>query len=790
MPKKGKSSISARARHGGKRQKAGTKNKKKEEERRAREAAGTSRFLTLGMRKEDVPVPDSVPDPEPTPEELARRARRTEQNRINKQKQRERDARLKAEMLAQRADLADMAEGKKEDTIQIKSIWRRHQRNAAKLRALILQIGSQYGADDVAEAIRLVSKDPEVKDALAAGGLSDNGGVNEIMLDNLAVALHELKGRKDDDAQRFISTLLKALQSGETPKKQGAARKRKQAGQDVADAPAADAAESSPAATPADAKPFVSRMVTPSEIARRFKLCLSTVCRHAAAARADRRSLLENKECKALWVDMKKRAGPLKVTAEVVETVHEYLTHHPSCRVSPSPKDTLLVRGPDGKRNIRVPRVLTEVSRTRLFQQFREAHPLIHIRERTFRSLFPKNFRRLTKRQESCGCARCIEFHGLHATALRMRRELKTRHFSFNYEPYDHPKASDAVFCLLCPEAESSSGEKLGVPPAACWMGRCDKCGIGKTFKTQQPEMDKGPNALTVKMTTFEYVADPCPHKPDRKSQKRITRRVTAGEFMDEYLKKLKEYAYHLCLMRTLDRCRRAREAGIEPGDALDLRDFAEKLSAEFEGAPQHDHWQNVTCTIETAVVTAFDKTHVDALARGATPSAARREATRAADAAADAAVGELAKDHHYFFISDYKKQDAAVVHRNMDELITRLRERGLLKDTGTLWQLTDGCGAQYWCSRAVHLLQKLAKKHKITIDRMRSAPGHGKSKADGAHAVLKVYVRSVMAMETAGLPDDRKVSCMHLLHTAPLGGHHSVAQQAAGRSARTRAIA
>ena len=65
MLRKGRGKLSARARRGGKRQKAGTKDFTLATDRRAREEDGSSRYLPLGVRPEDNPQPDSDQPPGP-----------------------------------------------------------------------------------------------------------------------------------------------------------------------------------------------------------------------------------------------------------------------------------------------------------------------------------------------------------------------------------------------------------------------------------------------------------------------------------------------------------------------------------------------------------------------------------------------------------------------------------------------------------------------------------------------------------------------------------------------------
>jgi len=116
MPRKGRGKLCARARRGGKFQKAGTQNVKKAMDRRAREADGSSRYLPLSMRPEDNPQPDSDPDPE----EDERYARRREQWRLRKQRQREREKEVREAAYQEREELVAIAEGTKKDQLPIK----------------------------------------------------------------------------------------------------------------------------------------------------------------------------------------------------------------------------------------------------------------------------------------------------------------------------------------------------------------------------------------------------------------------------------------------------------------------------------------------------------------------------------------------------------------------------------------------------------------------------------------------------------------------------------------------
>lgn len=446
----------------------------------------------------------------------------------------------------------------------------------------------------------------------------------------------------------------------------------------------------------------------------------------------------------AYLIDMTKRIGSRRIGGEVQAAVMTFLVDHPNVRPSPYASDTLLVRGEDGKKNVRVERLLLEIGIPRLYQHFVEAHPAYakRIGERKFGMLLPPNLRRMHHRRESCGCTDHIRMRGLHSTLVLWRISMAKK-LGDHYKPPDHRHVSMACAECVCPDVPDpqNAGRSLGFPPAACWMRRgCGCTGVQKLrAKLPQQELAKGPAAQTITFRTYEYRIEISPRYGKKKRSLQLVKKTMAiGDFIDDvYLPTLEKFIYHDTLNRLLEKMRQQRKE-LEPGDVLDERDFAEKLAAAFEDAIQSEHWQNTSMTIETSVIECFKKEVVDAFLRqGSTP-----------------AEGEL-RDTQRFHLSDYERQNAEVVHRNMDMTIGKLLDEGKLKVRKTVRQGTDGCGGQYWCAKAGFLTSAISKRRRVSIDRARSAPGHGKRKVDGAHAVLKTLLREIMAMLDNG--DERK---------------------------------
>ena len=224
-----------------------------------------------------------------------------------------------------------------------------------------------------------------------------------------------------------------------------------------------------------------------------------TASRIFKAARAMRRKLTAN-ETGAYLIDMKQRAGPVKATHEWRTTVIEWLATCKFIRVSPLQKDTLLVRGDDGKKNVRVPRLFCEVGLTTLFNMAKDELE-IPFGERTFRNIMPLNLRRLTHRRESCGCPRHLKMHKLHSALVRHRANEAKRLGNRHKPSYNHANPSMAAAEGACGEVTGDDGKAIGftpgggppitLRPAACWMGRDCSCGgVAKRYKLSSQEKD------------------------------------------------------------------------------------------------------------------------------------------------------------------------------------------------------------------------------------------------------------------------------------------------------------
>ena len=216
-------------------------------------------------------------------------------------------------------------------------------------------------------------------------------------------------------------------------------------------------------------------------------------------ARMNRRRWDDPEVVDAMLIDMTRRAGggaaKLKRTPEEVEKVLAFLADCPHIRDSPLQKETLLVKGADGKKNVKVPRLYCEVSFVKLHQLCQQEKGIAFEFD-TFRKVLPPNLWRLTARREACGCSTCINMHRMHRTLCGFRSRLKAKlrgQARAKYTPPEHASPSLALGAFNpCKEVAG-----VGFRPAKCWMqhGTCGCGGVVKRYKIPAEERKVGASA-------------------------------------------------------------------------------------------------------------------------------------------------------------------------------------------------------------------------------------------------------------------------------------------------------
>ena len=219
------------------------------------------------------------------------------------------------------------------------------------------------------------------------------------------------------------------------------------------------------------------------------------------------------------------------------------------------------------------------------------------------------------------------------------------------------------------------------------------------------------------------YVPVPVPEYGKCQRKKKLTLKdLPIGEFMnDYYLKALEEYAYHLFHVIWLgkDFCGEQREQAFRRYQYwfLSHADYAERFMSDPEFQAQGEHFGS----------------HRSVSMEGRTLEYIRHS------------TGKI-EFHFHSFLTEEKRQDSRTTHVHMHELLDELQKAGKIAPGDTTFlDLVDGCGKQYRSGTALFFLSILATTYQIVIDRMVTAPGHGKGKIDGLNAVDKRLLAQVM---------------------------------------------
>ena len=100
-----------------------------------------------------------------------------------------------------------------------------------------------------------------------------------------------------------------------------------------------------------------------------------------------------------------------------------------------------------------------------------------------------------------------------------------------------------------------------------------------------------------------------------------------------------------------------------------------------------------------------------------------------------------------------------------MKRLTSLLEEKKLLTTyLSEIWENTDCCAEQYRCASSLYLMSVMSQCLSIIIDRVISAPGHGKEVVDGLNDVDKRYIYQLIS--NFQLPGSKRFDTQMQIHT------------------------
>ena len=510
----------------------------------------------------------------------------------------------------------------------------------------------------------------------------------------------------------------------------------------------------------------------------------------------NQRFFLTQQEKGTTWSVISHRKSYDTKQSTLYSSLLDWVLNHPHVISSPIYKDTLIVKVPTadgGYTKERVGKLLLEISVRELHDDMSKEPPIgfsgaycnitkkLLISERHLRSILPPQLKPISESQKQmCGCECCTVMRMHHDSLLKYRktvfeeysnkRTMITRRQSSEFGSFDRymcevmvdnqplfPKARDVIDSMTCKAVNN-----LSLPKWKCIMGRCDICPVPSL---PQMELDENSPLRTICYCSYKYhvkcklhgvlmngsvTCDKCdnevkskvlekPEKIVRRKEITLLESSISSFHKDVYIPMLQKFKYHIAIVSILSKnhCKKLRcEAFKEnPSWMLSERDYAERLIKQLDGEIQSDHFgDNASLSIEGCTLQYHIKSESNDTSQN---------------------NGTIKMDFHSHF-ADYSRQDAATTFEHMCVMLdNHISIHGPLHKDCVYLDHTDGCAKQYRSGNALFLLNMLAIKYDIIIDRAVCAPGHGKSIIDGLNAVDKHYLKKVMCISGSTRCDD-----------------------------------
>ena len=327
-----------------------------------------------------------------------------------------------------------------------------------------------------------------------------------------------------------------------------------------------------------------------------------------------------------------------------------------------------------------------------------ENNDKVLISDTALRSLIPPNIKKMSdKYKEMCGCEICIMAKShqsdLNAYRLYMLKRMQKSKVDTNttglykYAVYRnnkhlHEKPKDALQCIQCPPLDGFS-----VPQMKCILRKCSVCPKYRTITYKEGLTNLDP---MIQFHTYEPVTRCSIHGPiptnsnaclkcsnntnisikGSISQRKlmILKRTSLKKFMKEhYLPILEKYALHINFVILLGKNEvgKTRRLSLQPGDVETIRDYAERLSFEYNQEIMSTNFGNSTSiSMEGVCARFFQKKIVESYTTQLLLNFDVNNDTIA---------------HFHSHLSDSQIQNACSTHQHMIVLIEELKKMWFL---------------------------------------------------------------------------------------------------------------
>lgn len=427
------------------------------------------------------------------------------------------------------------------------------------------------------------------------------------------------------------------------------------------------------------------------------------------------------KDDKASWLYIKRKVRKDALSEENKKKIFNYWSNTAS-RPTGDKKDFTKKR--IGKKEyIRHAKHVLEKTQTEAYQEFKELHPEVTVKQRKFESLKPFFVKQARERdRKSCLCRKHVEAKIVFGTCLKFRKEtLKNREISTDDDSIIWTSLTEVAEKTLCPKQEGNTYH-----PIKCLERQCESCGVDKLELLPEEILQEG----TVRWSRYEYIPTGkfLSNGQEKKKISLVPRETSPCELFEFFKELLRDYPYHTFMARWQREQMDSLLENLPIGHAVCVHDYSEGYSCRQQDEIQSEYFDVAKVSLHVTIL--------------------YRHAVEAFDDECSTEEKPNIIKEHMFVISDDTVQDQDSVHK-VQQLVQGYLNQ-INYDVKKMHEFTDGCAAQYKSRHCVGDVSCSLADFGFPIQRNYFETSHAKGEQDAAGSHVKQKISKAVLNRTA----------------------------------------
>jgi len=418
---------------------------------------------------------------------------------------------------------------------------------------------------------------------------------------------------------------------------------------------------------------------------------------------------------KANWLYIKRKVRKDALSEENKKKIFNYWSVTAS-RPTGDKKDFLKKRV--GKKEyLRHAKHVLEKTQSEAYQEFKELHPEVTVKQRKFESLKPFFVKQAKERdRKSCLCRKHVEAKIVFDACVKYRKE-RARNHSDDAEIWT--SLTDVAESTLCPKQDGNTYHNI-----KCLERKCDSCGVSKLVLPE--ENSDG----SVKWSKYEYIGEGkfLSNGQEKKKISLMPQETSPCELFSYFKKLLGEYSYHSFMAKWQRDQLDSLLENLPTDHAVCVHDYSEGYSCRQQDEIQSEYFDVAKVSLHVTIL--------------------YRHAVEPFDNETSSEEEPNIIKEHLFVISDDTGQDQDSVHK-VQQLI-----HGYLNSikypVKQMHEFTDGCAAQYKSRHCVGDISCALADFGYHIQRNFFETSHAKGEQDAAGSHVKQKISQAVLNRTA----------------------------------------